>query len=225
MRDKPEDFGLFTDGDTAADNAANNTNASAEQNFTLREAMRSMIFWSLLFTTVMTGAWITALVIHQASIFAVMGFSVDVAVNRYALVSIVSASMTIIVGLLINRIRPGWLAAIQLSFLCAGLVLSIVMTARWLTILYALCIGVTMGIASVFGGVVWPNLFGRQHQGAIRGFVTMAGVAGTAIGPILFSQSFDTTGRYNMAVLISSLLVGIVLVANLFAPSPSKLPT
>jgi len=48
------------------------------------------------------------------------------------------------------------------------------MSESWLLFLYTAAYGVFMG--SVFDGTVWVNLFGRQHQGSIRGFVATAGV-------------------------------------------------
>ncbi|MEL7436261.1 MAG: hypothetical protein AAFN11_20135, partial [Chloroflexota bacterium] len=63
----------------------------------------------------------------------------------------------------------------------------------FLLLLYALTFGIMMGGGGVFDGAVWVNLFGRAHQGAIRGFVSTALVTGTAIGPILFGLSFDLT--------------------------------
>jgi hypothetical protein len=40
---------------------------------------------------------------------------------------------------------------------------------------YTIAFGIFLGFGSVFDGTVWVNLFGRRHQGAIRGFVATTG--------------------------------------------------
>jgi cyanate permease len=72
----------------------------------------------------------------------------------------------------------------------------------------------------VFDTSVWTNLFGRAHQGEIRGFVSTIIIASTAIGPILFGLSYDRLGSYAPVMWLGVVLAVIPLVLALFTDKP-----
>ena len=58
--------------------------------------------------------------------------------------------------------------------------------------------------------VSWPRFFGLAHLGAIAGFATSLNVAGSALGPAIFSFGEQQTGSYNLAcylVLIAAVIL------------------
>ena len=79
-----------------------------------------------------------------------------------------------------------------------------------------------MGIGYVFDGAVWPNLFGRQFQGEIRGFVYTSSVIGSALGPALFGLSYDLSGGYQAVLWLGAGLCLLVLLAALLTPPPRR---
>jgi nitrate/nitrite transporter NarK len=87
---------------------------------------------------------------------------------------------------------------------------------------YTLAFGIFMGIGSVFDGTVWVNMFGREHQGAIRGFVATAGVIGAAIGPIVFGVAYDHLGSYNPSIWLGIVLAMIIMVSGLLVKLPTQ---
>jgi len=89
---------------------------------------------------------------------------------------------------------------------------------------YAVTFGFTMGNGGVFDGSVWTNLFGRMHQGSIRGFVSTAMVMGTAIGPLLFGLSYDLFGSYTPVLLLGIILGIVPLILCLFVQLPQHSP-
>ena len=94
------------------------------------------------------------------------------------------------------------------------------MVNRPLTIAYGLAMGGLMGIWPVFNGVIWPNLFGRKHDGEIRGLAQTTAVAGSAAAPILFSLSFDAGGNYNIALWGGVGIAAAIFVASLLVKVP-----
>jgi nitrate/nitrite transporter NarK len=131
-----------------------------------------------------------------------------------------TAGFTLFSGWLVDRLRPSYLIAIQMLALICATGLALVMSESWLLILYSAAFGVFMGVGSVFDGTVWVNLFGRQHQGAIRGFVAMAGVMGTSIGPFVFGLSYDYLGSYNPSLWLGIGLALIAFVCALLVKKP-----
>lgn len=89
-------------------------------------------------------------------------------------------------------------------------------------LLYTITFGVFMGVASVFDGTVWLSLFGRQHQGAIRGFVATTTVIGTAVGPMVFGLAFDNLGSYNPALWLGMALSLTAILLALHVKKPTK---
>jgi len=222
MRDRPEQYGLMPDNATSGDRLDEESQAEREDNWTLSEAMRTPILWVFILARMLPSAWGTGLILHQVSIFSVLDHSAQVATETFALISLFAAASALLAGYLIDRFKPSLVVVIQmLALLCASL-LAMFMRETWQLVVYALAFGLGMGIGYVFDGAVWPNLFGRQFQGAIRGFVYTSSVIGSAIGPALFGLSFDWSGSYEIALWIGAVLCLFVLAAALFTPPPKR---
>ncbi|TVR21093.1 MAG: hypothetical protein EA396_09175 [Anaerolineaceae bacterium] len=94
------------------------------------------------------------------------------------------------------------------------------MREAWLLWVYTVAYGVMMGSGAVFDGTVWVNLFGRRNQGAIRGFVAMTGVTGTALGPVIYGLSYDYLGGYDAGAMLGIGLAAIALIGGLLVKMP-----
>lgn len=220
VRDRPEDFGLEPDGGTPT--TESEAERALEENWRLNEALRTPVLWAYTLGRVLAGAWGTALVFHQISLFDNLGYSPGVAATTYGQIALMTAGFILIAGWLVDRLRPGYVVMIQMLGLISASGLAMVMTESWMLFVYAAAFGVFMGMGSVFDGTVWVNLFGRQHQGAIRGFVATAGVMGTSVGPIIFGLSYDYMGGYMPALWIGIGLSAIALVLALIVKKPTR---
>lgn len=225
MRDTPEAHGLLPDGDDVSKVPAKTEEelaAIAAESWTLNEVLRNPTFWVFVFGRIISPAWGTGLILHMVSIFAELGHDAATAAANYAMITIITAIMSIVFGVLVDRLRPGIVMTLQLGALIASMALATVMTTPMLLLLYAISFGIMMGGGGVFDGAVWVNLFGRGHQGAIRGFVSTALVTGTAIGPILFGLSYDMLGSYNPVLWLGIALSVIGIIGSLIAPMPDR---
>ncbi len=193
-----------------------------EENWTLREAMRTPVLWIYLFARMLPSAWGTGLILHQVSIFAQLNHSAQVATETFALLSIFAAGSALLAGYLIDRFKPSIVVVLAMLGLASACLLAMIMRDTALLILYALASGLGLGIGYVFDGAVWTNMFGRRFQGEIRGFVFTAGIIGSAIGPALFGLSFDHAGGYAPALALGALLAMVVLAMALVTPQPKR---
>ncbi len=221
MRDKPEDHGLVPDNLAGVKRAAGSSHED-EDNWTLREAMRTPILWIFLVARMLPSAWGTGLILHQISIFAGLNHSAQVVTEIFALTSLAAAGSALLAGYLIDRFRPALVVALQMLALLAACLLAMTMRESPLLVAYALAFGLGMGIGYVFDGAVWPNLFGRRFQGEIRGFVYTTSVIGSAIGPAIFGLSYDYAGGYNLALWIGAGLSMAIFLLALAAPTPKR---
>lgn len=206
MRNRPEDFDLIPDGGQPDTETADGLD---EDNWTLGEARRTGIFWVFLFGRVLSPAWGTGLIIHQVSIFQTLGYERQVAAQVFGVASVLTAVFALGVGYLLDRSSPGKIMSLQLGGLVLAMVMAMGMSQNWMLALYAAGFGLTMGGGAVFDGSVWPTMFGRLHQGRIRGFVTTALVTGTSIGPLVFGLSYDLAGSY-VPVLIAGVVLAVM---------------
>jgi sugar phosphate permease len=223
IRNRPAEHGLQVDGNTADEtDIAQDTGKikRKRKQWTLSEAMRTPMLWVFTAGRLLVGSFVTALVIHQVSIFEQVGHIGRTAANTYALITLIAAGSTLAFGWILDRFSPGRVMAFQLACLLGALLLSDLMTTLPLVYGYGLLIGLVMGAGGVFDGVVWPNIYGTQHQGAIRGFSTTAMVIGTSTGPVIFGFSFDQFGSYAPALYLCAALCGVVAVAALVVPQP-----
>ncbi len=226
MRDLPEKYGLLPDGEAVPvinDDTPAPPVIDDEDNWRLREAMRTPMFWIFIIGRMIPAAWGTGLIFHQVSIFAELGYGETVVTETYGLISLMTAGSTLIAGRIIGILpRPSWMMSVQLGGLVLASFLAMFMRESWMLWVYALLFGIMMGTAGTFDGTVWADVFGRLYLGEIRGFSSTASVAGTSVGPLLFGMSFDTFASYD-AVLWGGIAIALVpLVACLFLTRPRR---
>lgn len=219
MRDRPENFGLLPDGVPPDQSSAG---LAAEDNWTLAEAQRTVIFWIFAVGRFLTPAIGSALILHQVSIFGELGYEPQVAAQTFGMMSVVAAASSLFMGVMVDRVRPGLVMVVQLGATVLTMLLAMMMTAPWLLVVYALAFGVNIALGGVFDNSVWANLFGREHLGEIRGFSGTMMSIGAAVGPILFGWSFDALGSYNVMFLIFIALSVVQMVLAWFAPRPRR---
>ncbi len=212
MRDRPEDFGLQPDG---GKNAEKVDTLQQENNFTLPEAMHTSIFWIFIAGRALSSGWGTGLIFHQVSIFQNLGHTPLVSAETYGTAALVTAASTLLSGWLVDRLRPSIIMAMQLTGLALANILASVMAPAALLIVYAAAFGFFMGVGSVFDGTVWVTLYGRKHQGTIRGFVSTALVIGTSIGPFLFGLCYDSFGNYDIVLWTGAVLSAVLILLSL----------
>ena len=75
--------------------------------------------------------------------------------------------------------------------------------------------GIASGLFGVLSAVTWPRFFGTKFLGAITGYNMSWIVAGSALGPYMFSFINDSFGNYEWAGIIS-LLLALILFALSF---------
>ena len=78
------------------------------------------------------------------------------------------------------------------------------------------------GLAGVLTNVSWPRFFGLTHLGAISGFAMSLNVAGSALGPAIFSLAERYGGNsYDFACYAVLLIAMVLLVLGFKANNPN----
>ena len=235
-RHQPQDMGLLPDGDTEAtpvtgvgklppDAATDLGRRWQSTVWTLPKALKTYHFWVIFLANLMIwGIGENLFVAHQVA------FATDIGMDSAAASSIASIfGVTLAIGALGGPIadRLGRERAFTIGCSVAGLgaltvILASYVEKAWMVYLFAVMLGLGMGIAgpALTGAVA--DLFAGRHFGAINGTMVMGFGMGGVIGPWLGGYIFDITGTYSLAFL-AALLAIVTSCVLLWIAAPRKI--
>lgn len=208
FRNRPEDLGQHLDGDPTEhethDMLHGGEPPAGDPAFTLKEAMSTPAYWTLLPLIVFMGTIGTALLFHMQPLLESIGVPKD-EIEITAAKAIFPWPITTAIA----NLSGGWLAdrvaARKLLPIAGGLLVVacgifwaaavVESLGRFEVIAAGMGVfGLAMGLSTAAANPAFARYFGRTHHGAIRGSVTTAIVAGTGLGPILAGWLFELSG-------------------------------
>lgn len=225
IRNRPEDHGLNPDGasDQYMDDERLALAASHEDNdWTLKEAIRTQAFWVMALSSSLFAMLITGLTFHLVDIFQMQSLGAASAASVYVPIAITAAVSHLIGGYISDRFPLKYLMAIGLFLLSSSLFMIPIIASTISVIIFGVLVGLSNGITRAVSQIVWPSFFGRAYLGSILGFTSALGIIGAAIGPLPFGIVQDLTGGY-IPVIYASAVASIILgVLNFTIKKPKK---
>ena len=224
IRNRPEEVGLWPDNKIPVNphDDEGETNWNPEIEWTVKEAIRTKTFWLLLFASMVPGAVVTGLMFHNVSIMAQMGISAMVAALVLTAMAVVRFPFVLIVGSVADKMQPRYLIAIAEGILFIALVVLLYANSIYIAIIYGALIGILIAFLSISRNFIWPEYYGRQYLSSIRGVTLIAGVIGSALGPLPFGVAYDYFGGYQEILIISMIFPLFAIVASILARPPQK---
>ena len=222
-RDNPEKSGLKADG-PFADKAGKKTSAESTvyKDYTLKEARKSFSFWVFIIAVSMFALYITGFTFHVVSIFKDAGMDRTMALAIFLPVSVVAVSLNVLGSWLSDFIKLKYLLMVMVAggiISCYGLINLSEGYTYWMIVAGN---GMLTGMFGILSNVTWPKFYGRKNLGAISGFNISMNVFFSAVGPMIFSQSFSITGSYATAGIIALIVWGALLLGSIKAENPQK---
>ena len=192
--------------------------SSPDTGFSLREALRSWQFWTLVVALLCFTMGEGTILVHIVSHAIGLGISAASAALIIPVIGAVSIPGRILLGMAGDRIgnRPAYV--IGFVFLSVSLFWLLVAKELWMLYLFAVIYGFGYGGLSALISPIIAELFGLSSHGVIMGVVIMfGGTGGMAIGPLLAGHIFDITGGYQSAFLMYAAIsvIGLILVSRL----------
>jgi MFS family permease len=223
-RDNPEQCGLVMDGidDPEWKRKMAEKVAEVKKQFTRREAIKTLSFWTFAAGCALQGMFMTAVTFHITSIGQEMGLSRDVAYSVFPVIAVIGVVSTVATGWISDRVRLKWLLFTLLlnqAFALLGLIFFDTAVGK---LMLEVGFGVSSGIFGPLMTITLPRFFGRRHLGAITGLNTSILVFTCAIGPSLYSAVRDFTDSYKHIFFICMLLPLIVAGFSLKADNPQE---
>jgi len=192
FRDDPSKSDLKPDGNVKIKKKSKVNRFPVVRDFTLAEAQRTIGFWVFSLMLAMQALYWTGFTFNIVSLFESAGYDRQTAVSMFLPSSVIAVIVTLSVSSLSDFIKLKYLL-----YLLGGSSLIALIGMIYLgsldIMLYLLILGngIMMGLYSVILSVAWPRFFGKSHLGAISGRAITFVVAGSAVGPLLFSFSLD----------------------------------
>lgn len=222
IRTRPEEIGLSPDNEAQV-LIEGEIGVAEEVSWTLNEAIRTRAFWMILYTVIIPSAIITGCVFHQISILGQSGLTPEKVALISSVTSLIRFPLVLVAGQLADRVQLRYLLATSQAILFIMLAGLYVANSVPLVMVYGVFMGAQMALQGIIMGVIWPDYYGRKHLSTIRGTTMMAGVIGSALGPLPFGFAYDVFGGYTEVIIVSMLFPLIGTAFALLAKKPVKM--
>ncbi len=226
MRRKPEDIGLYPDGAAAPVELATSrvgaaAPATTEANFTLREAMRTAPLWLITIAFMLHTFATNGILFSRVPFWTELGIAAPIIGVAVASDPFVVMLFTLVFGYMAERFPVrlitasggAWRAISMLPLLFSGYGVAGVFTHN-----------ITWGVGSAGMGtgqnLVIPAYFGRQAQGAIRGFTSPIMIGAGALSAPITGGLLDAGFSHNLLFGIAGVMMFTAGVIFLFVMPP-----
>ena len=222
IRNTPREVGTYPDGILPEQSSTDNGQSPAPAiGYTLRECLRSTVFWKML-TMFVLMALGQACFFHLIPVLVDKGISRSGAASAASLVGVAYLSGRVFSGMLMDYFKSSRVVAV--FFLCGtiGLLVLSMKAPVNVAITGALLLGLTVSTeidilaylcARYFGTLAFSRIYGIQY-----GAITLSG----GIGIYLAGFSFDHFSTYNVALLSGGIITAAATILALFlGPYPN----
>ncbi len=191
---------------------------------TLAQAMRTRSLWMYTLIMFVCGAGDYLLMTHVVPMVTDYGISNDVGARMLAWAGLLSLAGVLLTGPAADAVGNKLPIALTFVFRTALYVMILLYKGPLTFWIYALGIGFTLVITAVLTTTLVAALYGVKHLGFISGFITTVHMVGGGVWSWMGGYVFDTTGDYDLALLISAVASGLAVVWTLFIRDERHLP-
>ena len=191
-----------------------------QPSLTVREAVRTPAFLSLMSIVASSAALITGLTFHNVSVMGEGGLTETEAAAIFVpqMIGVVSASF--VVGWLTDRVRAQVLVPFAGLALASAVARAAAVGPGVAAMVYGLVSGIAGGSIRALGSALLPKWFGTDHIGAIRGISHTVAVAASATGPLLLSIGNDLSDSYRPVLVICAVAIAAVAASTALVKAP-----
>jgi MFS family permease len=167
--------------------------------------MGTRAFWLLMGVQALGFGGLMPVIIHQVAYLQDKGLEPAMAAWIATLVAFFAMAGKLPWGYLAERVHVRWVSAA--CAVSAGSFVFLLVGGRELPAFYAYAVllGVTMGGFPTLVNLAMAVYFGREHMGAIRGFVTPATQVVGAASPVFAGLMWDRVGSYDLPFTVFAL--------------------
>ena len=223
---RPEDRGMFPDGEFIYRNAVNSNQYSNqfESNWSTKQALKTIAFWNLAISMLVFSLSSAGVTFHMIPFMLTKGMDLSTSALIVSLYGICSGAGALVGGIVAERIDVklglSW-AFISVTFGLLGFLLLPIPIGP---ICYGILFGSAQGSKLAIEPIAWADYFGRSSLGKIRALSTPFYMLGLAIGPIIGGLTIDNLRSYTIMFVLLIVTSAFCSVSILMLKKPIHTP-
>ncbi len=169
---------------------------------TVRQALGSGVFWTILASFFMQSAAMNGCVAHLAPLLTDRGLSTAEAAAAASVLGGFTMGARLATGWMLDRYFAPYVAAVCFALATAGVVLLLAPTTHATALGAAALIGASMGAEADIKPYLVSRYFGLRSFTELYGYAFSAYAVAGALGPGLMGLGFDRFGDYRLTITI-----------------------
>ena len=154
--------------------------------FDLKQALKTPVFWGILACVSVLPLVVTALIFHQIALFEAQGWGMERVPLSFVFFALAGVVTTYLTGIILERVPSRFgITAGMLTAVVATVVAGIGGPPLVMSLVYGALLGGASGMLTAANSLVWPDYYGVEALGAIKGVVNGVRNGSTALGPPL----------------------------------------
>ncbi|HEY0784282.1 MAG TPA: MFS transporter, partial [Acidobacteriaceae bacterium] len=163
---------------------------------TLREVLRSPVFWLLSLIVLLPGFGANGLISHLAALLTQRGLSGQSAATALSMLGAFGIAGRLVTGALLDRCFAPRLAVVMLGLAACGTLLLAYASTATAAIAGTAIVGFSLGSEADITPYLIARFFGRKRFSTVYGLSWTAYAIGGATGPMLMGRLYDRFGGY-----------------------------
>ena len=205
LRSRPEDVGLRPDGDAVppplpGPSGASRASRVDTQDFTVKEALVTLAFWTMLLGVVARVSATNAIIIHIFPILEGEGLTPSEASIYVSVMFFLAIPLRFVMGVAGGVISPRKILFVGLNLGAVGLLALLLLDGRLGAIIFVLAMAVVEGVSSV-NWIMLGDYFGRSRFASLMGLMSVFHNVGLFVSPIFSGRVRDLTGTYDIVLM------------------------
>jgi MFS family permease len=185
----------------------------ATRGHNVREAVRSRIFWVLVFTGLLVATVLNGVLVHVASLLSDRGWTPQAAAGVLAWAGLASMAGRVVGGYLLDRWFAPYVAMLSFASALVGIAL---LASGQSVVLGVLLIGITTGTEIDIIGFMTSRYFGLRQFGQLYGYLFGVFLVGTGLGPVAMGAIYTRLHSYDAGFVAFAVMLGVAFVLMFF---------
>ncbi|GIS82582.1 MAG: MFS transporter [Dehalococcoidia bacterium] len=226
IRSRPEDIGLLPDGDPPLQDSgeensvvSGQTSVSAEQNFTVKQALSTNSFWLILLGVITRVSATNAIIVHIFPILELKGLDERTASAYVAFMFLMAIPLRFVLGVAGGKFSSQKLLFWGMNIGAIGIFALWALPSHLGVVIFMVGLAIVEGITSV-NWLMVGDYFGRSRFATLMGVMSVFHNFGMFIAPLFAGFVRDYTGSYDIVLLTFAPVFVISAVSFALARKP-----
>ncbi|MFM0700676.1 MFS transporter [Paraburkholderia sediminicola] len=212
VRNQPSDIGQLPDGGPApaaargdaASAAVRSTVYVSSVDWTVREVLRSGLFWRIMVASVCFMCGVVTMLAHGVLHFESLNYSAAQSASALGVLMLCSLLAKGATGIIGDRVEPRTMWCAAMLVFAAGFVLTAKAQGNYGPYIATGAIGLAYGFSYVSLMVLVGNYFGKKPYASLVGIIWSIITISTALAPVLAGIAFDRLRSYALPFYVAA---------------------